>query len=705
MAVLPTLQGRAIPTPTRGLASVSNAGAVGGAVSQLGQTVAGVGDMILDREATAKAKIRDAEVSDKIRALMYDPESGFMNLRGEGAVGARERTMAELDALKVSAMDGLNNTAQRRLEESLTGRIERAMGAIDGHVSTERKTWIEGAADARMTAAYQDSLTGDTANALVTIEQEIRGRAVREGWSAEETNSKLGEAKSKVYTDQITILANTDPIGALEYLRENQAGMLPSDIASLEAKLLPEAKKAAGRAAGAAAAGGWLSYANQGKTRDDPLSDDLVKSMSFLDGTGITMEVFSGGQEAAGEGGSRTGSTRHDHGNAADVFFYQNGRKLDWGNPDDIPILQGIVARARMAGVSGFGAGQGYMQQGSMHIGFGSESVWGAGGSGANAPEWLKEAFANPEKYAGNVSGGPDGMDALLEIQDPLERAAALDEYNLRMSVEQGRAKAELETAKSEAFSWVVDGNTADTIPLEFQKSIGIEAMTSLRAYERSVASNTPIKTDPETYLALSEMQARDPDGFRSANLLTYVDKLSEGDWKKFADAQSADPSEAEFKGFAASTLMESATKQMTAAGIDTSPKPGSDDAKTLAAMQTRLLKWQDEQVAAGVKPSPEQINAQVLRELTPIVIDDGWFGKSKIDTKRFEVQFDGGTLDDTSDDITPADLRDGALKIGSTEVSNDDIDRAARDYVTLNGRAPTVEEMIDYLIGTGYYR
>ncbi|OAM77728.1 hypothetical protein A3840_08605 [Devosia elaeis] len=140
----------------------------------------------------------------------------------------------------------------------------------------------------------------------------------------------------------------------------------------------------------------WLRYGNEGATRNLPLSDDLVSALSFLPELGVEMEVFSGGQPGEGEG-PRVGSTRHDHGNAADVFFSQNGRRLDWSNPDDLPIFEEIVRRGKAAGITGFGAGDGYMQPGSMHIGFGNPGVWGAGGSGANAPDWLRNAYDGSE--------------------------------------------------------------------------------------------------------------------------------------------------------------------------------------------------------------------------------------------------------------------------------------------------------------------
>lgn len=147
----------------------------------------------------------------------------------------------------------------------------------------------------------------------------------------------------------------------------------------------------------------WLKYANQGAIRSQPISPKLTNAMSFLPELGVSMEVFSGGQQAKGSGGRRVGSTRHDHGDAGDVFFYKDGRRLDWSRESDRPIFVEIVRRARANGVTGIGAGPGYMRPGSMHIGFGKEAVWGAGGKGTNAPDWLRAAFGSPGQ-AGNMA-------------------------------------------------------------------------------------------------------------------------------------------------------------------------------------------------------------------------------------------------------------------------------------------------------------
>lgn len=145
----------------------------------------------------------------------------------------------------------------------------------------------------------------------------------------------------------------------------------------------------------------WIRYSNSGATRNKHLSPELIAAFEqFLPDLGLTMDVVSGGQDALGEGDRRTGSTRHDHGHAADVDFYKDGTKLDWNNEEHMPIIEALIGGARGAGITGIGAGDDYMGAGRFHMGFGAPSVWGAGGKGDNAPDWLKRY------YYGAADGG-----------------------------------------------------------------------------------------------------------------------------------------------------------------------------------------------------------------------------------------------------------------------------------------------------------
>lgn len=176
----------------------------------------------------------------------------------------------------------------------------------------------------------------------------------------------------------------------------------------------------------------WLKYANQGAIRNKPLSPELVQALSFLPEMGIGVEVFSGGQDHKGHGHQRTGSTRHDGGGSGDVFFYdmETGDRLNWANPEHVPKFQDIVRQGKQAGLTGFGAGPGYMREGSMHIGFGAPAVWGDNGKGGNAPAWLREAYSGAP--AGSVSSPrPPQPNTQQTAAGPLHTGAdAPPEYN-----------------------------------------------------------------------------------------------------------------------------------------------------------------------------------------------------------------------------------------------------------------------------------
>ena len=129
------------------------------------------------------------------------------------------------------------------------------------------------------------------------------------------------------------------------------------------------------------------------------------------------------------------------------------------------------------------------------------------------------------------------------------------------------------------------------------------------------------------------------------------IGSLSETDWQKFVDAQNK-PRDT-VAGSAASTLMETAKRHMQSAGIDPSPKEGSDDAKKVAEMQSQLLMWQDRYIAdKGVAPSKTEIDDQVKRMLAPVVINPGGIWNQKSVTA-----FEAATLDLSPGDLSGADV------------------------------------------------
>lgn len=110
-----------------------------------------------------------------------------------------------------------------------------------------------------------------------------------------------------------------------------------------------------------------------------PLSDALRNVLKqAASAAGVDVVVYSGGQPSKSSGqGPRTGSTRHDDGNAADLWLEKDGRKLTDETPEDREIMAKFVSAAASAGATGIGAGHDYMGPSSIHVGFGTPATWG----------------------------------------------------------------------------------------------------------------------------------------------------------------------------------------------------------------------------------------------------------------------------------------------------------------------------------------
>ena len=146
--------------------------------------------------------------------------------------------------------------------------------------------------------------------------------------------------------------------------------------------------------------------------RNRPINEKLARVLErAAEAAGIEMlQITSGGQP--GTTGGRVGSHRHDDGNAADLKLIKSGRALSFINPDERPVVEAFVTAAAANGATGIGAGVGYMGPQTLHVGFGTAVVWGAGGKSANAPNWLREAFEKGRNNPKNESGGEASNDA-----------------------------------------------------------------------------------------------------------------------------------------------------------------------------------------------------------------------------------------------------------------------------------------------------
>lgn len=135
-----------------------------------------------------------------------------------------------------------------------------------------------------------------------------------------------------------------------------------------------------------------------GKIRDMPISPELEDILDrAAAAAGIDrVWVYSGGQP--GSHGRRTGSTRHEHGRAADLQLFVGGAALKFTNASAPAPVRSFITECARLGATGIGAATDYMGPHGIHVGFGltpedhTRIVWGKEGRSANAPEWLRAA-------------------------------------------------------------------------------------------------------------------------------------------------------------------------------------------------------------------------------------------------------------------------------------------------------------------------
>lgn len=146
-----------------------------------------------------------------------------------------------------------------------------------------------------------------------------------------------------------------------------------------------------------------ISFNNAGATRNQSIAPRLGNYLSGMIsnvfGEGYTAQVYSGGQDWKGLGTRRTGSTRHDGGNAADVYIVNpQGKRL---SGDALaPAAQYWLAK----GIGGVGL---EMRGGGIHLDVHQDRAraWNYAGQGGQYTDAQRKAVA-----AGMAGQFPEGM-------------------------------------------------------------------------------------------------------------------------------------------------------------------------------------------------------------------------------------------------------------------------------------------------------
>ena len=397
-----------------GFQEQQNFDALASSVDTLSRDNSSTGALIAFANGTSSAtaglsqeRRRSAVVAGIVNSFTNNNPAAFAHLESAGFLTTDNLTSSQLQTIR-AAQSAYHTRMEQQWNaewhtDMTTLRDQVELGQVSPIVAAERYANIN-AVHGRRTSAAQAGQMYDAARAGVQFSEGTRGLNIQA--AGVEGNFGL---QSRLLMDAVANSTDSGTRGLLsEFTLEEIEDTLEAHGGNVEGALiaLDQSRRPTSDSiqpvAGAVAldpadTSSWLVENQNSARRDDPISNRLVSALgAVLPAMGLRFEVHSGGQGEAGSDPNRTGSTRHDHGNAADGVLFIGDEMLDHSNPEHIPIFQEVVRRLRAQGVTGIGAGAGdgsYMGNNSIHIGYGAEAVWSSTRAGTPVVPWLREAW------------------------------------------------------------------------------------------------------------------------------------------------------------------------------------------------------------------------------------------------------------------------------------------------------------------------
>jgi hypothetical protein len=168
-----------------------------------------------DNEAAVKAA--DARLGEAEQALLFDPQSGYLNRQGYDAL---TQAPAVLDAYREAQDRELAETADDDQHQMLRQLSERRLATfssvIERHSAAERQRWHDTTSDRRIALMQADAGFNWSDDALLrralgTVRAEVRDKAERHGWTSPLTEAALRQQTSRTLVSAIEAAVERDP--------------------------------------------------------------------------------------------------------------------------------------------------------------------------------------------------------------------------------------------------------------------------------------------------------------------------------------------------------------------------------------------------------------------------------------------------------------------------------------------------------------
>lgn len=199
---------------------------------------------IQTKKNEAQVKEADVELAEKMRNLLNDPKTGYLNSQGKNAVDARESTEKAIDeALREMEGRFTSPETKRMWSDASQARRSNAISQIMGHAAKETNVYRVQSGAARIESAMQDAAANwkdaDARSvAKATMLAEVSELAQLKGFDADQTKQANIDATTAFHTQIMSaMLAQDQTTAAEEYLTANEKEIDATKVSAIREKL------------------------------------------------------------------------------------------------------------------------------------------------------------------------------------------------------------------------------------------------------------------------------------------------------------------------------------------------------------------------------------------------------------------------------------------------------------------------------------
>ncbi len=659
MAKVPTFEGGQRRAPLhRGNFTVRATPEAFGAATGRGLTALGQGvgtlseavSTVADLRAQNALKTAQADYMEGARALVSDPETGFLSHTGSDAINGLAAVEAQLEELGRGIAERLPGQVRPRFQDFRIGHNTNLGREMLRHKAEQTKAETRTASNRRIVVLKQEAVRNHTdpvahLNSLTEAENEFRTMAGLEGLSDEVTEQKLAEYRDSVQSDIILQMAERDPLVAEARYEAVKDRLQEQTRQGIERRITPAVKIAKADAkAGALFAG---LQADGGTDPVDHVTKFLVRNVAnnapYLSGDAAS-DTLSGSAE---DDTLETPDQPETQQPTLQGPTLERARQLE--EVDDLLRRRGdaLAHRLNHAGVM-LSPGNLIFAQAlgaPLTIAFNeADPSLPAADVMAQAMGWTLSAeqlteldqrlagrstgdfLAEFSTAAATLSGGPDVAAELAAISDPEERqfAEAGLSVSLSKATNQRRSTARERIAK--AFDVIERGGSLSDLSVAANGDLTANERSQLSELQRMIAETGQLKTKFVVADNLVHLFETDIIGFAIVDLADHKSKLDKdvyGHLLAWQELIRNDEDQAEEVSRYVAALRPAADDHLRRASVTPENLQGEDEEKA-ARFRTRLLL----DVLAFRKeknrfPYPEE-TARLADQLQPLMPPEG---------------------------------------------------------------------------------